>query len=141
MASLRDSENTIFNYDSVKDEFSGITLPAHLQKWFQDTGYTQVENKTNLVFDKSLYTLLQANQKRQSGSQVSLFVGANVFSGRPKGTSPADHWVVLNSPIRIDGNPVGNLLAKGSQVNDDAELPAKKIGHPSYDPRSALQCF
>lgn len=132
LASLRDSENAVFDYQSVGDQFAGITLPGHLTQWFQDSGYTQVENKTNLVFDKNLHTLLQAHQKNQSGSSVCLFVGANIFSGRPKGSAPADHWVVLNSNIQIDNKPVTSLLAKGAQVDDDETLFSKKIDFSVY---------
>lgn len=67
LASLRDSTNSVFDYQTVDDQFAGITLPDHLQQWFIQSGYTQVYNRTNLIFDKNLYTLLQAHQKRQSG--------------------------------------------------------------------------
>jgi hypothetical protein len=132
LASLRDSENDLFDYDSVSDQFPGITLPDKLRTWFSEAGYSSVEKKTNLLYDKSLYVLLQAHQKKQSGSLVCLFVGANIFSGRPNGKSFPDHWVVLNSAIRIDNKPVGNLLAKGKTVNHDQKLLAKRIDFNVY---------
>jgi len=59
LASLRNSENTMFDYDSTTDRFAGITLPSGLLRCFKASGYTQVENKTNLMFDKNLHTLFQ----------------------------------------------------------------------------------
>lgn len=132
LASLRDSENSVFDYQAVDDRFAGITLSCDLQQWFVQSGYTQVENRTNLIFDKNLYTLLQAHQKRKSGSAVCLFVGANLLNGYPKGNAPADHWIVLNSDILIDGRPVISLLAKGALVDDDESLYTKRIDFKMY---------
>ena len=39
LASLRDSENFLFDYDEVSDQFSGITLPSHLEDWFREAGF------------------------------------------------------------------------------------------------------
>ncbi|MCL7423059.1 MAG: hypothetical protein M8364_19380 [Methylobacter sp.] len=126
LASLRDSTNSVFDYQAVTDQFAGITLPDHLQEWFIQGGYTQVYNRTNLVFDKNLYTLLQAHQKRQSGYAICLLIGANLLSGKPKGNVPADHWVVLNSDIQIDGCPAISWLSLGAKVDDDETVYDKK---------------
>jgi hypothetical protein len=132
LASLRDSTNSVFDYQTVDDQFAGITLPDHLQEWFIKSGYTQVYNRTNLIFDKNLYTLLQAHQKRQSGYVICLLIGANLLSGYPKGKVPADHWVVLNSDIQIDGCPAISWLPLGAKVDDDETVYDKKIDFKVY---------
>jgi hypothetical protein len=107
LASLRDSENSFFNYDHHSDQFGGITLPNHLTSWFRKAGFNSIESRTNLVFDKGLLNLLEANRKFVAGHEVCLFLGARVLMGKPKGKAPADHWVVMTSQIYMDGDPAG----------------------------------
>lgn len=124
LASLRDSENSLFNYDHHSDEFAGITLPGNLASWFRRAGYNSIENRTNVVFDKGLSNLLEANRKYVAGHEVCLFVGAKILLGMPKGKAPADHWVVMTSQI---------------QVNTDADLECypperlENLGDSIYD--------
>lgn len=132
LAGLRDSENDFFDYDHPDDQLPGITLPGDIAKWFAFSDFLAIRQNTNIFFDESLYTLLQAHKKYISGACVCLFVGANVLQGFPKGKSPADHWVVLNSPIQIDGKPVNKLVAQGKKVNSDETLLSKKIQFSVY---------
>jgi hypothetical protein len=132
LAGLRDSENEIFDYDHPNDQLPGITMPGAIAKWFAFSDFLAIRRNTNIFFDESLYTLLQAHKKHISGACVCLFLGANVLQGFPKGRSPADHWVVLNSPIQIDGKPVSKLVAKGKKVNEEEDLLSKKINFFVY---------
>ncbi|MCG8516676.1 MAG: hypothetical protein MI794_01635 [Pseudomonadales bacterium] len=124
LASLRDSENSFFNYDHHSDQFAGITFPGQLASWFRKAGYNSIEERTNLVFDKGLSSLLEANRKYVAGHEVCLFVGANILLGRSKGRAPADHWVVMTSPIQINSapdlqcTPLEGLEEKGDSVYD-----------------------
>jgi hypothetical protein len=132
LAGLRDSENDFFDYDNPNDQLPGITMPGDIAKWFAFSDFLAIRQNTNIFFDKSLYTLLQAHKKYISGACVCLFVGAHVLQGIPNGRSPADHWVVLNSPISIDGKPVSKLVAQGKKVNQDESLLSKKIQFSLY---------
>jgi hypothetical protein len=127
LAGLRDSENNFLDYDHPNDQIAGITPPGTISGWFAFADFQAVRENTNIFFDESLYTLLQAHKKHVSGACVCLFVGANVLQGFPKGKSPADHWVVLTSPITIDGKPVNKLIAQRKKVNQDKSLLTKKI--------------
>ncbi|MDV2077544.1 hypothetical protein [Marinobacter xestospongiae] len=124
LASLRDSENSFFNYDHHSDQFSGITLPGQLTSWFRKAGYNSIEERTNLVFDKGLSNLLEANRKYVAGHEVCLFVGAKILLGEAKGRAPADHWVVMTSPIQINNapdlqcTPLEGLEEQGDSVYD-----------------------
>jgi hypothetical protein len=122
LASMRDGANKMFDYDSPGVQFGGITLPGDLATWFRKAGFAQVENRTNLLFDKDLLTLLRACEKLASGAAVCLFVGASLLSGGLGGTTIPDHWVSLTAPIRIDGATLASLLARGAKVNDDKTL-------------------
>ena len=56
-----------------------------------------------------------------------MFVGHKILRGLSGGRCPADHWVVLNSPIQFDGKPVDGLAGRGMQVNQKKTLLSKKI--------------
>lgn len=134
LASLRDSENTFSDYESITDEFAGITLPGHIEDWFEEAGFKSVHDNTNLLSNKELSVLLQAHQKRSTGAKVCLFIAANILSGKIKkdSTFKPYHWVVLNSDITIDGKPVAPLIAKGKKVDDDDKIKKKQISFKVY---------
>jgi hypothetical protein len=132
LAGLRDSENDVFDYQAYTNEVAGITMPGDLLSWHTKSGFTDGINDTNVVDDEDLFTLLTAHQKKQAGHSVCLFVGAGVFAGKKDGRAIADHWVVLNSPILIGGNPVHSLLAKGKTINDDKTILSKKLSFNVY---------
>ncbi len=104
LASIRDSENGIFDYEDPSDEFSGITLPGELADWFESIGYHGVENETNLYLTKDFSDFAQAIQLFNQGYQVCLFIDANAVSSNrvSRGffsqiATTANHWVVLRS--------------------------------------------
>lgn len=91
-------------YDDPSEKFDGITLPGKLKGWFLKAGFTMVEDHTNLVFNKGLDTLLQAQQDYTSGYKICLFVDYDIFNafGLKDGSSMfPNHWVVMNSDIKI----------------------------------------
>jgi hypothetical protein len=107
MASIRDSENWLFDYDEVEDEFAGITLPGELASWFSRAGYSDVKNVTNVYFNKGGGTLDDADRLYAAGYRVCLFIGINMLKGsaQTSGSTTAEHWVVLRSRVvRSGGN-------------------------------------
>lgn len=54
MASIRDSENWFFDYDTVSEgpfgilQASGMTLPGELAHWFRKAGFSDIHEETNL---------------------------------------------------------------------------------------------
>ncbi len=91
-------------YDDPSEKFDGITLPGKLKGWFLKAGFTMVEDHTNLVFNKGLYTLLDAQIAYTSGYKICLFVDGDIFnpSGQKHGSSAIpNHWAVMNSDIKI----------------------------------------
>ena len=107
-ASIRDSENWLFDYDSVNDQFAGITLPGELADWFKDAGYSNVKNETNLVFNKAVSAIGTINQLYSSGYRVCLFIGVNMLytDKQSSGSTTAEHWVGLSSRITDSGGDV-----------------------------------
>lgn len=108
MASIRDSENWLFDYDEVEDEFAGITLPGELARWFSKAGYSDVQNVTNVYFNKGAGTLDDADRLYAAGYRVCLFIGINMLSGskQTSGSTTAEHWVVLRSRVARAGGSV-----------------------------------
>ena len=60
LASIRDSENWFFDYQSVKDKVAGITMPGTLEDWFKKAGFKKVRNVTNVYFTKDEATAKRA---------------------------------------------------------------------------------
>jgi hypothetical protein len=91
-------------YDHPSEQLDGITLPGKLRDWYISAGFTQVQDNTNLVFHKNLDTLLQAQNDYRNGYSVNFLVNANVFqdfASKSWGVGLPDHWVVMNSDIKI----------------------------------------
>jgi hypothetical protein len=103
LASIRDSKNWFFDYQSVKDEVAGITMPSSLESWFKDAGYTDIRNETNVYFTKDQKCAETASDLWGKAYKVCLFIGANMLevSTQDEGTTTPDHWVVLNSAIKF----------------------------------------
>ncbi|WP_431281830.1 hypothetical protein ACQW02_20870 [Humitalea sp. 24SJ18S-53] len=100
LASLRDSENDVFDYDDDDDAAGGITMPEDLAEWFTKVGYRDQRNETNIWFTKGAANIDEAGRLRSQGYAVALFICANMIqakSQRDHGvfTIP-DHWILLN---------------------------------------------
>jgi hypothetical protein len=108
LASLRDSDNFFFDYQSVDNEFAGITLPGDLEGWFKKIGYTKVINDTNLMTDKDEANIREADRLYKDDYWVCLFINANMLSAatQDQGSTTASHWVVLTSPVTIAGGKI-----------------------------------
>lgn len=139
LASLRDSENDLFNYDQESDQFAGIALPGGLESWFKKSDlFRTLDRKTNIVFDKGLNDFLRAASAAQSGSKVCLFLGSKVFSLEHfpgKGKVPADHWAIMveKENITIGGDSIPMVINK---LNAEGE----KHRDGLYDKRVRFSC-
>lgn len=108
MASLRDSENWFFDYDTTAKEFAGITLPGELADWFRKSGYSDVQEDTNLtnMTHKGSGTVEDANELFAKGYRVCLFISANMMEEKDqswRGDITTRHWIVQRSRIDLSG--------------------------------------
>jgi hypothetical protein len=132
LGSLRDSENwfleyhrnelpllnaqggsifnfTVFGYSmaEIVEEQRGGTSASEMVKWLSNVGYSKVEDWTGAGME--LPSAQMANEYYRKGYRVCLSICSNIFgthaqrAGRNLG---ADHWVVLSSPIQINGDTV-----------------------------------
>jgi hypothetical protein len=132
LASLRDSANLVMDYEDYSDQAAGITAPETVEDWFRDGGFRQVTNRCSIIKPRSLYDLLQAHKKYRAGANVCLLISSGGLRNPGKLVPHVDHWIVLDSPVRIDANPVAGLLARGREVNKDKELLGKSIEFKVY---------
>ncbi len=134
LASLRDSENSLFDYDTTATGAGGISMPHSIASWLRAACYSNVENRTNLMVDKNLSDLIQASSRYSSGSSVFLFIGANVLEGKTgrMGRAIPDHWVVLTSDVYVGDAPALTLLSKGEAVDDDDSLLSATVNFTVY---------
>lgn len=106
LASLRDSENDVFDYDEPSDEVGGITMPGDLVDWFKDSGFSKDANFTNFVFTKDEGCIRAAGNRYRHTHSVCLFVNGNLFERPSEGSWIPNHWVVLASPVTIKNKRV-----------------------------------
>jgi hypothetical protein len=97
LASLRDSENANWEYNSPSDKFAGITMPGGMEDWFKALGFTDVREETNIVRTKGLDNFREAARLYAAGYTVCLFIWKDVLDGNRAGFfSTPNHWVVLS---------------------------------------------
>jgi hypothetical protein len=108
LGSLRDAENDFFDYQSIDDAASAITMPHTLTSWFEEAEYPTRHNVTNLVFTKSKSDIVKANDLRLQGCKVCLFIDADMLeaSTQDSTSTTPDHWVVLTGPVTFSGDNI-----------------------------------
>jgi hypothetical protein len=120
LASLRDSENSVFDYSKPSDTASGITLPGGLASWFRDGGFSGVANDTNFHFSKGLPTLMGAAEKLMLGSYVCLFVNMQIIKSSEYTESSfiPNHWIVLEGPpTKTDDDDIRFSVYSGGEIH------------------------
>ncbi|WP_426956944.1 hypothetical protein [Muricoccus radiodurans] len=96
LASLRDSENDVFDYDDVDDLVGGITMPEDLADWFEKCGYVNARNNTSVLLTEGRDTLQEALDCHAAGMRTCLLIEAEMIDGDGKGNAVfANHWVML----------------------------------------------
>jgi hypothetical protein len=99
LGSLRDSENTLWDYQDASNEFAGITLPNHIEHWMNKSGFVGVTNETNLWFTKDVDNLAEAADLLGKGYQVCLFINHSLMEGQwGHWYTIPDHWIVMTRP-------------------------------------------
>jgi len=99
MASIRDSENWLLDYEKESNDASAITRGATVADWLRKAGYAEVIDKTNNVFSKDVEELQQAADLYKKDYQVCLLIDTNALNGKTSFISYPKHWVILASDI------------------------------------------
>lgn len=103
LAAIRDSTNLFFNYQSVHNEFAGITLPGELANWYGEVGYEDVREEANVFFKKNRHDAETASHLFEEGYNVALLINANMLDAdsQTNWSLTPDHWVVLTSAMEF----------------------------------------
>lgn len=102
LASMRDSENWFFDYESVKDD--GGTRPGEIVKWMENMGYQDVIDRMNGLFKSSSKTAKEASDLHSRGYKVLLRIHTNLLdeTDANDGSWRGNHIVALVSPITFN---------------------------------------
>jgi hypothetical protein len=105
LASIRDTDNWWFDYESQSDGVAAITMPHSKESWLKDAGYSDVVNDTNVFACKDLPNARQASKLFTSGYKVALFINADMLRASKMNDASVhpDHWVALTSAITVTG--------------------------------------
>ncbi len=116
LAGLRDSENSIFDYDEEDDRLAGINFPREVHSWFESTGFTIIDHDTDVVGTNNEAALRKAADLKRQGFEVVILLRARwLQASQPVIPLVPDHWVVLTSDIDLTGpNPVFTCFSWGN---------------------------
>lgn len=127
LAGLRDSENSIFDYDEEDDHLAGINFPREVFGWLEQTGFTIIDDDTDVVGSNDDSAFQRAAQLKQQGFEVVLLIRARwLQSTQPVIPLVPDHWVVLTSDVDFTGpNPSFTCFSWGDPFFqlDPASMP------------------
>jgi hypothetical protein len=106
LASIRDSENWLLDYDSPRDLAPGMTLPFELAAWFKKMGFRTVLNETRVVRESDAANLRRASALHESDHWVCLLVHQHILDTtadeRRKPSLFPSHWIVLRDRVHFD---------------------------------------
>ncbi len=107
LASIRDSDNWFFDYQSSDDDVAAMTIPSRKEKWLRAAGYSDVKNEANIWFVKDLKNAREASSLFSRGYKVALMINSNMVSSQQNNVQSAsvtpDHWIALASTMTITG--------------------------------------
>lgn len=142
LASLRDSENTLFDYQSSSNEVGGITMPRTMASWFEKAGYKQVTNETNLFVTKGANSLKTALGLAGQRRRVCMLINARMIA-RDGGVSgffsTANHWVVLQGGAGITGEQASLDIWSWGASNTHGFRKAERVLTNHYGYVSAMR--
>lgn len=123
LASIRDSENWFFDYDTIKpgegvtffDLTAGPNLPNEVVRWFQLAGFRDVVSDTNLTTATAPLQdgrIEVVNNLLARGYRVVLLIDPNMLEAddQTKGSLIPKHWVGLRAPITRSGGNVSTTV-------------------------------
>ncbi|MDC9605551.1 hypothetical protein [Xenorhabdus griffiniae] len=118
LASLRDSENTIMNYDEISDQVAGITMWEKLTEWFEKAGYEKVFDNISIFSHSNVNDIINLNQYIKKGYRVVSLISAGMLDRITGDTSMKNHWVVWEGEVSSKGMPINlNDINNENTVN------------------------
>ena len=112
LASLRDTENSFFDFDSPDDQIPGITTAGDLKTWFKKAGAEIIYEINTKIINHitgpklTLKDLCRLNSYVRPDTHVVMLITSRMFDTRvPIATK--NHWIVLADKLKlINGHEV-----------------------------------
>lgn len=103
LASLRDGEMAVADYEAANDPGWPATPPETLTCWFAAAGYRHVRNDADAYFPKGRRELTHLRALYVQGRQVCLYISADMLAGfgQTVRTVRPNQWVVLTAPVML----------------------------------------
>ena len=125
LASLRDSENLIMRYDSVKDGMAGGTPVGELKEWLSKVGYNRVLSSTDYFFHRDEANAQRASHLYNNNYRVFLLIDSQILNSqfpngvrrpgfKPQASKSGNHWVALRSSINMQQTRISARRSKSS---------------------------
>lgn len=127
LASLRDSENALLDYDSPSDQVSGITLPSNVESWFTKAGATvvfdNIQFRGHINQEKFLELLSYLNPQHHV---TSLVCASMVEGGAGVGKN---HWIVWEGAPRTQNGEINQTTAPEEKIVDSQMFSWGYVSH------------
>lgn len=103
LASLRDSENTVFSYDSVDYKVSGISMFDSIAEWFEKAGYEKVFDNVGITRG-TLHDIRALNTYIKQGYRVITLIADSLLESSESNLTIPSHWIVWDGEVTEDAN-------------------------------------
>lgn len=106
LASLRDTENSVFDYDSPDDQVSGITTAENLKTWFENSGAKILYSINTSLIDQirgphlTLQDLCRLNSYISPETHVVVLITAKMITNQGILTTK-NHWIVWTDKLKL----------------------------------------
>lgn len=126
LASLRDSENSLMEYNSPDDKIPGITPPWTIESWFARAGANEVFS--NIQFSSiSLAGLLELLTYLDSQHHVVSLVSASMVEG---GIGVGkNHWIAWEDIPKTSSGTIAVTTSTNEQITDSRLFSWGVVGH------------
>lgn len=106
LASLRDTENSVLDFDSPDNTASGITIAANIKKWFEEAGSKVIhEINTNVLMHLAgstltLKQLCHLNSYIAPDTHVVVLITSRMIDAQGPSTKK-NHWIVWTDKLKL----------------------------------------
>ena len=127
LASLRDSENALLDYDSPSDQVSGITLPSKVESWFTKAGATVVFDNIQFRGHINQEKLLELLSYLSPQHHVTSLVCASMVEGGA-GVGK-NHWIVWEGAPQTQNGEIDQTTAPEEKIVDSQMFSWGYVSH------------
>ncbi|EDQ4901474.1 hypothetical protein NLD39_004440, partial [Salmonella enterica] len=118
LAGLRDSENTVLNFDALDSPVAGITMWQTLTEWFEKAGYEMVYSNVGIT-QAGVQGIRDLNKYIEQGYKVVTLINDGLLEYSTNKTTLPTHWIVWDGPVtqEANGDIALNLFSWGKVIN------------------------